>query len=265
MNTHRLALLALQPLAAAALLAARPLTTDRPDTTESPFTVEADRWQLELSAAQWTRDEHTLERDGVRTETWEFAPLNVRVGLTPHSELQLVHDGFVDVEVRDTATGNRDRVRGAGDLTLRYKHNLIGNDDGPRAIALMPYVKLPTAARRIGNDAWEGGLIVPFAMDLSETWGFDAMTELAVVRNDADTGHRLGWLNTATVSRGVTERLGVFFEVAWWVGEGAPAGSFNVGTTYGLTEDLQFDAGINLGLTRAADDLVVFIGLARRY
>lgn len=265
MKTRCLQIVALHLLAAASVAAARPLTTDRPDSTESPFTVEPGRVQLEVSAAQWTRDRHTPERDGVRTETWEVAPLNVRVGLTAASEVQFVHDGFVHNEVRAAGIGLKERVRGAGDLTIRYKHNLRGNDDGSSAWALMPYVKLPTAARRIGNDAWEGGVIVPFAADLGGEWGFGAMTEIAVVRKDDDSGHRLGWLNTATVSRGLSERLGVFFEVTWWVGEGAPAGTFNLGGTYALNDDLQFDLGANLGLTRAADDLVVFVGVSRRY
>src|SRR5690606_27458971 len=96
---------------AASLLDARPMTPDRPDTTESPFTVEPGSIQLEATAAQWSRDRHTPDRDGLRTEVWELAPLNVRVGLTSVSEVQFVHDGFVQVEVRDAATGLKERVR----------------------------------------------------------------------------------------------------------------------------------------------------------
>ena len=68
------------------LVAARPLTTDRPDATESPFTVEPGRVQVEVSAAQWTRDRHTPERDGLTSVTWNVAPFNVRIGLgrKPH-------------------------------------------------------------------------------------------------------------------------------------------------------------------------------------
>lgn len=245
--------------------AARPLTTDRPDTTESPYTVEAGRIQLEVSAAQWSTDRDTPARDDTRTNTWVVAPFNVRIGLTPASEVQFVNDGWVDSRVRDLATGLEERVRGAGDLTVRFKQNLWGNDEGSSALAVMPYVKLPVAARRIGNGEVEGGLIIPYARALSETWSFGAMTEVEVLRNDADTGHRVGWLNTATVSRGVTESVGVFFEVAWRVGEGSPAGSFNLGATYGPHDDLQFDVGLNVGLTRAAEDLVLFAGFSRRY
>lgn len=248
------------------LHAARPLTTDRPDATESPFTVEPGRVQLEISAAEYTRDKNNPARDHTRTETWSVAPLNVRIGLTASTELQLVYEPHIIERVKDRALGTATTERGGGDLTLRYKLNLAGNDtEGAPAWGLMPYVKLPTADDALGNGNIEGGVIVPFATDLSDGWGFGAMTELAVVRNEADTGHRAAWLNTATLARDLTERVGVFFEATALVGEGKPAVTFNTGCTVGLTDDLQLDAGVNAGLTRAADDLTVFAGLAWRY
>ena len=250
---------------ATGLVAARPLTTDRPDATESPFTVEPGRVQVEVSAAQWTRDRHTPERDGLTTETWNVAPFNVRIGLGRSTELQVVHDGFVTVEKRDRATGSQSRSDGLGDLTLRFKANLRGNDEGRLGLGVMPYVKIPTAARDIGNDKIEGGIIVPVAYDLSDVWGFGAMTEVSVVRNDANTGHRMAWLNTVTLSRSLGENAGVFTELTAEVGEGSPAVTFNCGATYAVAEDFQLDLGVNLGLTRAADDISVFAGFAYRY
>ena len=38
----------------------------------------------------------------------------------------------------------------------------------------------------------------------------------------------------------------------------------DVGLTYGVTEDLQFDTGANFGITRAADDVNVFAGFSWR-
>ncbi|MFH1498024.1 MAG: transporter [Verrucomicrobiota bacterium] len=252
--------------AASTQTAARPLTTDRPDATESPYTVEPGRVQLEISAADYTRDKNNPARDGTRTETWSVAPLNIRIGLTASTELQLVYEPHIIERVKDRALATTTTERGAGDLTLRYKLNLANNQaDGSPAWGLMPYVKLPTADDALGNGNVEGGLIVPFAMDLSGGWGFGAMTELAVVRNAADTGHRAAWLNTATVARDLTDRVGVFFETTALVGEGKPALTANTGFTVGVTDDLQFDAGVNFGLTRAADDLTVFAGLAWRY
>ena len=37
------------------------------------------------------------------------------------------------------------------------------------------------------------------------------------------------------------------------------------GLTLGVTDDLQLDAGVNLGLSRGADDVNPFLGLAVRF
>jgi len=55
----------------------RPLSADRPDTTESPYTVDAGHTQIELSFAEWTRKD-----DGPRTDTVDFLPINIKLGIT---------------------------------------------------------------------------------------------------------------------------------------------------------------------------------------
>jgi hypothetical protein len=42
-------------------------------------------------------------------------------------------------------------------------------------------------------------------------------------------------------------------------------GTVDLGLTYALTEDIQLDAGINIGITRSADDLNPFLGVSWRY
>jgi long-subunit fatty acid transport protein len=42
-------------------------------------------------------------------------------------------------------------------------------------------------------------------------------------------------------------------------------GTFDFGATYKLTPNIQLDAGLNLGLTRSADDANPFVGLTVRY
>ena len=101
-------------------LALRPLSTDRPDTTESPYTVDAGHFQFELEIAN-------MEHDG-RSNTYNFAELNAKIGLNPSTDLQLVLPVFSHEE---------GGAEGFGDVELRLKHNLWGNDDGSTALALM--------------------------------------------------------------------------------------------------------------------------------
>ncbi len=243
----------------------RELSTDRPDATESPFTLDSGRLQLEASAASYLRDRHTPERDGAEVEIWNLAPINLRLGLTPRWELQVVVDGHLDVKLENRELGVRLRRRGWGDLTLRAKHNLWGNDGGRTAFAVMPYIKLPTASNDLGNDSVEGGALLPFGMDLNADVSLGAMTGVGVVRNAADDGYEAIWINTIALGRGLTERLGGFIELTLEVGAGKPAVGFNTGLTYTLGHNAQLDAGLNLGITRAAPDLGVFAGVSRRF
>jgi hypothetical protein len=42
-------------------------------------------------------------------------------------------------------------------------------------------------------------------------------------------------------------------------------GTVDLGVTYSLSKDIQFDAGINLGVTGAADDVNAFSGVTIRF
>jgi hypothetical protein len=251
--------------AGAPLFAERELSSDRPDATESPFTVEPGRVQIESSFFEYTRDRHNPEKVDVRVSAWAVAPVNVRIGLTERAEVQLMVDGYVDLKIEDRAGGVTERTRGIGDVTLRAKWNFWGNDGGPNALGVMPFVKLPTGREGLGNDSVEGGVILPFAAELPGGWGFGAMTELDLVRNADDDGYEVAWINTATLSHGITDTLGGFLEIASETGEGKPVFGFNCGLTYSVNADLQLDAGVNVGLSRAADDLTFFTGLVKRF
>ncbi len=42
-------------------------------------------------------------------------------------------------------------------------------------------------------------------------------------------------------------------------------GAFDVGFTYGITDDIQLDAGVNIGVTDSAEDVNPFVGLSWRF
>lgn len=236
----------------------RELTTDRPDATESPYTVDAGRVQLELEAANLTRD----RRDGVRTTEWMLAPFNLRYGLTPRTELAVIVTPHVEVATRERG-GARTTVRGFGPTVLRTKVNFFGNDGGERALGLIADLKLPTAADGLDNDKVEGALTFPLAYGLAWGWGGGAMTSVEFVHTDA--GRRAVWVNTITFARELAPGLGGFFEFTSATGDGTHAATFNAGLTRRLGPRVQLDCGVNVGLSRAAADLTVFAGLARKF
>ncbi len=237
----------------------REMTTDRPDATESPFTIEPGHVQLEMDVFSYARDRVS----GDLTEEWEAAPFNVRVGLTPNFEAGIFVAPFRRVTERP-AGGPRSHLSGAGDTTLRAKLNLGGNDGGNFAWGLMADLKLPTARRGLGNRKFEGALTLPVAFELGGGWGGAAMTAVELTYTDA-ARYRPTWINTVTVGRDLTEKIGGFLELTSAAGDGPHVATFNCGLTRSLSANAQLDCGVNVGLSRSAPDVLWFAGLARRF
>lgn len=240
----------------------REMSTDRPDKTESPFTVDAGRVQIETDLVSYTRD----SRDGLTSRAWNVAPFNVKIGLAHDTDLQLVYGAFS--HVRTSGPGVAERDSGFGDLVVRVKRNVWGNDGGETSLAVMPFVKVPTGTMSSLNDDVEGGVIVPLAIDLGRGMGLGLMTEIDILKNESGRGYAPTFVNSATVSVALTERLGMYLEA--FVERSAERGAETVvtidgGVTFAMTEHLQLDAGANVGVTEAADDLNVFVGMSRRF
>lgn len=263
--TGRIALLAVALIASAPAAAQeRELSTDRPDKTESPYTVPAGRIQIELDFATFTHDEEA----GVRARTVDIAPFNLKFGVAPDTDVQIVVDSYFRETVEDRVFGARAVRDGFGDVTVRLKHNLWGNEGGKTAFALMPFVKLPTNSGGVGNARVEGGVIAPLAVDLGAGLGLGLMTEMDIVRKSDDGSYTASFINSATLAFDLSERLGLYTEI--FTEQSAERGArfvatFDTGMTYAFGENTQFDLGANIGVSDAADDLALFLGLSRRF
>lgn len=236
--------------------AMREMSTDRPDVTESPYSVDAGHLQIEMDAVAFTRDRHTPERDG-GFESWSFASSNIKLGITNWMDLQVVVPMHQQI---------RRGPSGFGDVTIRLKNNLWGNDGGDTALAIMPFVKIPTADDDLGNGEVEGGVIIPFAAALPNDWSFGAMLEVDFLSDDNGSGRQADFITSVTVGHSIVGDLGGYLEFVSVVGtESDWVATFNTGLTLGIGENLQLDGGVNVGLTRAAEDITTFLGLSVRF
>jgi hypothetical protein len=242
----------------------REMATDRPDKTESAYSVDAGHFQIEMDLLSYTYD----RSDDETVKALAIAPINLKVGVLNNVDLQMIAESYNIQRTKDRAANSSTRLSGFGDLLLRCKTNLWGNDGGPSALAAMPFVKIPTNQHDLGNGALEGGIIFPFAMDLPADWGFGAQAEVDHLQDSGSSDYHQEFINTVTVSHDIAGKLGGYVELfsnvstergAKWIA------TFDFGFTYAVTRDIQLDAGMNIGLTSAADDLNPFIGLSLRY
>lgn len=230
----------------------RPLSADRPDTTESPYTVDKGHWQIETEFASWSFD-------GSHMESVSLGTMNVKYGINDCSDLQLVLPGFTDMKQGD---------EGFGDIQVRLKHNLWGNDEGHHAFALMPYIKFPTARGNLGNDELEGGIAMPFSFEGPAAWSLALMGQIDLVSDEDDSGMQCEALVSFAAGHELTDHTAFFLELA---GILSPEGSqaheayFNAGLTWAFTETIQWDTGIRIGLTSLSTDWSPFLGLTMKF
>jgi hypothetical protein len=246
----------------------REMATDRPDKTESAYTLDAGHYQIEMDLLSYTCDRSSAGGEHLTTKALAIAPINLKVGVLNNLDLQIIAETYNIQRTKDRDTNRSTRVSGFGDLLLRCKTNLWGNDGGPSALSVMPFVKLPTNQHDLGNGALEGGIIFPFAMELPADWGFGAQAELDWLQDSTRSDYHGEFINTVTVSHDIVGKLAGYVELfsnlstergAKWIA------TFDFGFTYAITRDIQLDAGMNVGLTDAADDLNPFLGLSLRY
>lgn len=226
----------------------RELSPDRPDTTESPYTVERGVFQLELSFLDFVAD-------GDET-TWTVLPFNLKTGLSQSVDLQLVFEPY-----RHRKGGSD----GIGDAQVRLKVNLWGNDGGKTAFAIMPFVTFPTSS---DAEKIEGGLIFPFAIALAERTGLGLMVETDFVYDPQDDGYDTELVLTAVVGFDAGPRLGLYLEaiaIEPLAGGGGSQQLLGGGLTWALGADVLLDAGVNVGLNRAAEDFNAFTGMTFRF
>lgn len=250
----------------------REISTDRPDKTESPYTVEAGHVQFELNLMSFSFDDSS-PTDSTELKVRRASMGGIaKYGLAHNIDLQLmVGFGGVSSWIEGPGTGletSKFPRFEFSDPGLRLKINLRGNDSGKTAIGLMPYVILPLGSEAETADTWQGGIIVPAAVELGERSGCGLMLELDAVSDEVGDGHHLELVSSATVSYDVSSAIGVFVELFQQVDlrGGSPwSPTFDSGVTIAASDNVQIDFGANLGLNAYAEDFNPFVGVSLRF
>jgi hypothetical protein len=244
--------------------ALRDFCAERPGRATPSCILDPGHLMLEVDAFDVTRD----REDGVTTQTTLALAPHLRLGLSPTLEAGVSFIPFSEVSVRDAL--GRSTARGLGDTVVNLKLSLKNpGGEGP-SVAILPFVSLPTAQRHLGAGGFQGGLIVPVALNLPAGFSLGLDPEMDAVR-DGRGGVRPAYVMAFALAHPLG--AGVTGGLELWGSETRAADRWSRQATADATlawipakrPNLQLDAGVNLGLNRQTPDVQAYAGISRRF
>lgn len=244
----------------------RDVAPDRPGISQSAHTVDAGHFQLEADFVRLHREDEQQES----RRQLMLADVTLKLGLTRTTDVQVRLQSWQrDRVVPNPGNPEPGRTtRGVGDLTLRLKQNLFGNDaPHHHVLALSAYARLPTG-QDVGAGRPEYGLAVPYEFDLNGSFDVEAQLE-GESRWDRTSAQRELHLNHSLLADwrfGPAHRLEVFAEGAgfWNTTQRTYQATLNVGPAVYVAEAIRLDAGVHVPLTNQPRTREVFAGLSVR-
>lgn len=226
----------------------REMETDRPDVTEAPYTVDAGHFQFETDLVR------TIKEIGESSETHTVLinQINLKIGIANSTAVQIGFQTYGRQNDKKYGSGTEKISDGHGDLTLRIKQNLIGNDTGKFALALLPYIKFPTS--KYEDSRFEGGVIVPMQYKLPGEWNLGFQVELDRLKDQDDEDMHTEFLQTLTISHSIIKGIEGIVETYYTYDFKAHQFSNYINAAFQLdvAKDFKLDAGLNLGIQHTA-------------
>jgi Putative MetA-pathway of phenol degradation len=243
----------------------RDFSTDRPGKSHSSKTVDAGHFQIESDFVIYTRDPGGDDRPSSRS--YSVGTPIFKFGVNDSIDIEVATAVFNYLS--QSGGGSPPLVaRGFGDTAVGAKINLFGNDSGNQSLALLPFVKFPTAAPNIGNGFTEFMLNAPYTID-AKPWSLTLEPNFGILRDSTNTGYRENYGFIANLNRSFfSEKLIGAIEVAADFSSEAgsePKVSIDPSLQYLLTRDLQLDVGIYIGANRATPRYIAYTGISYRY
>jgi hypothetical protein len=218
--------------------------------------------QVESDAIFWTRS----ETGDAQTDVLLYTNPTVKFGLTDSSDIQF--NLAPQVEVRSRVAGQTVSQTGVGDLTVRFKQRLTDPGDTVQ-VALVPFLKAPTAERGIGNGEWEGGVVGSVQMPVGAAT-LTLVPQFALLSSSLEPDDRhVEFQGIVNLAYPIATRTTMAVEL-WTSQNWDPAGtvrqySADAAISHLLNDELQIDIGGNFGLNQATPDLQLYAGISARF
>ena len=230
----------------------RDLDTDRPDKTNSAITLDAGHVQIESDLTNYTREGHGVGKQ----ETWLWGNTNFRLGLCNRTDLQIAVPFVMD----DGST------TGIGDLTVALKANFWGNDGGDSAAGIYAALSTPTGSSGLSAGTVQALISAIYQCSLGS---FDAAVNsgVAIAADDDGSSHHTEIVNSISIGHDLFGPVSGYVEFFSSVPTSHSqdwVGTIDAGLLFAVSKNFQIDTGINVGVTDAADDIQVFLGVSWR-
>lgn len=237
----------------------RDFSPDRPGSTNTALTVDAGHFNFEFELANYSR---LTPETGSAISQFNYPNLNLRVGVTSRFEVDAAWVSQVSQQV------NNQMTTGFGDLNLRIKWNMLGNDGGSMAWALMPGVKVPLNTKEIGNNKLEPYFMFPFTFNLPGDWGFSIMPEIDLRKNASNDSYHFEFNSPYNFGHHLFGPLDGFIEYVTHSSNDIGAGwtsYLGFGVSAKVGGEMQIDVGYNAGLNSSTPQVNPYVGFSMRY
>lgn len=246
--------------------ALRSFSTDRPLNAFTPYTVDAGRYQIESDFVFFGQSGDRI----TTTRTVQALDPEIRVGLTRFLEFNVVTAGIQTDRTTSDRTGRTlSRDTGTGAVTLRARYNVVGDDAGPYAFTLIPFVSVPSGDGHFGNRKVEGGLTAPLGLSLPYDFTLILQSQVQAV-HDGSAALYASFTDVAYLQHaipGVEDLSGVVEFTANNNADRhvADTYTFDTALAYLVDKNTQIDVGAFVGLNRAAPDFQIVAGIVHRF
>jgi hypothetical protein len=233
--------------------------------TNGPYTVDPGHWLLEVGLFEYTRDRYNSA--GIRLDGFALGDTDVRLGVTSFAEIDALFTAYTYILTRVRNGGAEQRQGGFSDLTLRSKINIFGDDGGRFAIGVIPALTFPSGADGVGARGFAGGIGLPVQIALPADFQLTFESIVQTIHEPGGGSH-FDYPNSVSLGHAITKKLSTYVEFATDASTAAHTswiGTVDTALVYQPVDNWQLDAGVNIGVTKAANDLFTFVGAAWRY
>ena len=231
---------------------------DRPDVTNSANPVARGRVQLETGAFYRRTSQAATPTE--RRLSWEAT---LRIGVADGLEFRVDSEPVVRVwnGVDETDVGDFS-------LGLKYRFLAARDDAWWPALALNPFVKLPTAQEPIGSGETDAGLLLLATFDLPSDFTLDVNAGPVLVGQSRSSGHLVQARASASLSRRIVDGLSAFVELAYAsrdTRDGRDGLNVQTGVIWRVARDVALDTALSTSLFGALPDFGVRVGFSVRF